>query len=415
MLLSATASLAQNGGNNGGSTPNYQGSLDHAGCDYIGGWAADANSLNNSIQISLWIDGQLVTTIPANASRPDVGNYLGDNGLHGFTLPTLASLLDGQSHTVRVTFQSSNLNLTNSPAAPISCANTVAPLCVDLVTTVTPFQGQPSSQLSSYCRDQYGSTRYDFGRFSTIDDQVNKRTIFLDRSLQVAAVMPWAGSYIPPDQAYAYPTYASLTAPAPDPPPHPPAGCPTGNQGWSVKSQPPPNSPQTSVPQATVNVWACPSLRLPMYVEVIGSDQSTTEFEMQNITTGNPDPQLFTLPAGYVVNNSLPTEFTPGPGCAPQATRAQFFLVTTSQHLGQTVATYITDGYPGCSFTDAVIVAGQTMTATVLTPRNQSVFQVLLSDSGNPQYPNAVDFATLKLVASDGTTASSLIVRVAIN
>ncbi len=105
---------------------NYVGYVEVADCNAIRGWAADRNRLNNSINVSIYDGATLLTTIPANQSRPDVGSYLGDNGLHGFNIPTPASLTNGQSHTVRVRFETSTSDLNNSPGT-ITCSINPSP------------------------------------------------------------------------------------------------------------------------------------------------------------------------------------------------------------------------------------------------------------------------------------------------
>lgn len=85
-----------------GKPSNWAGYVDQLSCSTIGGWAADRNSLNSSIMVNVYDGSTLVGTIPANASRGDVGAYLSDNGLHGFGLATPASLKDGKAHTITV-------------------------------------------------------------------------------------------------------------------------------------------------------------------------------------------------------------------------------------------------------------------------------------------------------------------------
>jgi len=101
--------------------PSYAGTFEHDGCDTLSGWAADRNRPNVSINVSIYNNGTLITTILANGSRPDVGATLGDNGLHGFSIPTPVSLQDGHSHLVSVRFESSSTELASSPAS-LTCA-----------------------------------------------------------------------------------------------------------------------------------------------------------------------------------------------------------------------------------------------------------------------------------------------------
>jgi hypothetical protein len=97
--------------------PNYVGYVDHLGCDTIGGWAADRNRPNVSINVEIYDGTTLLATIPANTSRPDVGQFLGDNGLHGFSVATPAALKDHATHAVHVKFEASATELSNSPAS----------------------------------------------------------------------------------------------------------------------------------------------------------------------------------------------------------------------------------------------------------------------------------------------------------
>jgi hypothetical protein len=102
--------------------PNYAGNLDHAGCDTLAGWAADDNRLNTAINVSIYDNGALVTTVLASLYRSDVGTYLGDNGLHGFSITTPARFQDGLSHQVSARFESSATNLSLSPVT-LTCNN----------------------------------------------------------------------------------------------------------------------------------------------------------------------------------------------------------------------------------------------------------------------------------------------------
>ncbi|HEY5883559.1 MAG TPA: peptidoglycan recognition family protein [Pyrinomonadaceae bacterium] len=107
-------------------TPNYVGFLDVADCDRISGWAADRNRLNTAITVRIFADNQLLQTVTANGSRPDVGSYLGDNGLHGFSIATPSSLKNNGSHSITATFESSGSALGNSPKS-LNCATSQPP------------------------------------------------------------------------------------------------------------------------------------------------------------------------------------------------------------------------------------------------------------------------------------------------
>jgi hypothetical protein len=100
---------------------NYTGTLEHAGCDTLSGWAADQSRLNTSIYVSIYDNGTLLTTVSASNYRSDVAGLLGDNGLHGFSIATPNALKTGTAHTVSVRFESSGTNLAASPVS-LTCA-----------------------------------------------------------------------------------------------------------------------------------------------------------------------------------------------------------------------------------------------------------------------------------------------------
>ncbi len=103
------------------SDPVYEGFIDVADCNSIVGWAADRNRLNTSIEVRIYDGNSLVTTVSASDLRSDVGAYLGDNGRHGFAIPTPWQFKDGLPHTLRVKFESSTTELGFSPKT-ITCS-----------------------------------------------------------------------------------------------------------------------------------------------------------------------------------------------------------------------------------------------------------------------------------------------------
>jgi hypothetical protein len=103
------------------SCPNFEGYVNlESNCNNISGWAADRNQLNGAILVALYDWNTPIAVVLANQSRPDVGSYLGDNGMHGFSFVTPASLRDGSSHSVSVRFSDFTTILGNSPRT-ISC------------------------------------------------------------------------------------------------------------------------------------------------------------------------------------------------------------------------------------------------------------------------------------------------------
>jgi hypothetical protein len=124
------------------ATPVYAGYIDMADCNSIAGWAADRNRLNSSINVSLYDGNTLLTTVLANQLRPDVGAYLKDNGLHGFTFPVPAALKNGQAHSINVRFESSATGLPSSPKA-ITCTTSPPPTVTGYSWSATPVANQP--------------------------------------------------------------------------------------------------------------------------------------------------------------------------------------------------------------------------------------------------------------------------------
>jgi hypothetical protein len=98
----------------------YEGYVDTADCNSIVGWAADRNRLNTSITVSIYDGATFVTSVWANNWRSDVGSYLGDNGYHGFAIPTPSQFKDGFQHTLRVKYESTTTELYSSPRT-ITC------------------------------------------------------------------------------------------------------------------------------------------------------------------------------------------------------------------------------------------------------------------------------------------------------
>jgi hypothetical protein len=96
----------------GSSGSTFTGFVDEADCNKITGWAADRSRLNTSINISIYDNGNLLTTVLANRYLLDVGIGLNDNGNHGFSIPTPASLRDNRVHSIEVRFTDNNAPLT---------------------------------------------------------------------------------------------------------------------------------------------------------------------------------------------------------------------------------------------------------------------------------------------------------------
>ena len=147
--------------------PNYVGFFDVGDCNVIAGWAADTNRLNTSINVSMYDGSALLTTVLANGSRPDVGSAIGDNGLHGFSIPFPTALKTGQSHAIGVRFESTSIELTNSPRS-ITCVHPRGEVgtATELVVDFKLQNGAPSIKgrlvgLNFTVRERTGATSHD--------------------------------------------------------------------------------------------------------------------------------------------------------------------------------------------------------------------------------------------------------------
>jgi hypothetical protein len=100
--------------------PYYIGYVDHTGCDNIRGWAADRNRPDTAINVQIYDGTTLMAVVPANQPRPDVRVSRSDNGMHGFSITTPAALKTGTAHSIHVNFETSGIELGNSPTS-ISC------------------------------------------------------------------------------------------------------------------------------------------------------------------------------------------------------------------------------------------------------------------------------------------------------
>ena len=104
-----------------GPPPNYVGYFDQLNCNQIFGWAADRNRLNTSINVDIYSDGRILTTVVANQPRQDVNSFLKDNGHHGFKISTPDSIKDNKLHTLTVKYAGTN-KLLGTNSKKVTCA-----------------------------------------------------------------------------------------------------------------------------------------------------------------------------------------------------------------------------------------------------------------------------------------------------
>jgi hypothetical protein len=96
-------------------------------CTSISGWAADQSFPNVPISVDIYDGTTPLSTVYAGLYSADAAQFVGDNGLHGFTFAVPSGLRDGQSHTISVRYAQTTSNLTGSPQA-FSCGGATVPV-----------------------------------------------------------------------------------------------------------------------------------------------------------------------------------------------------------------------------------------------------------------------------------------------
>lgn len=95
----------------------FDGFLDTADCNVIGGWAWDSMQPDTPLTVDVYIDNDSFRSIvaPADKFRQDLVNAGKGNGFHGYVFSTPAFLKDGHPHTIRVRFPGTLTDLSSSP------------------------------------------------------------------------------------------------------------------------------------------------------------------------------------------------------------------------------------------------------------------------------------------------------------
>jgi subtilisin family serine protease len=107
--------------------PQYQGYLDAASCNNIGGWAWDASKLappvepDGALEVDIFADDKLLARVPANQYRADLQAAGKGDGRHAFNIVTPPSLRDGNAHQISARVA----NTTFLPGGAYSLAGTI--------------------------------------------------------------------------------------------------------------------------------------------------------------------------------------------------------------------------------------------------------------------------------------------------
>lgn len=98
----------------------YDGYHDIADCNFIEGWAWDANSPDCPVNVNIYDGDTLLQTIPADRPRDDLARLGMGSGRHGFRYfypsdRVGKQISDGRPHSIRVTIAGSEFALRNTP------------------------------------------------------------------------------------------------------------------------------------------------------------------------------------------------------------------------------------------------------------------------------------------------------------
>jgi len=87
-------------------------SLEHA---TLRGWAFDEQAPERPSLLEIDVDGAHAGTVRCAQPRPELAQFVGSDGRHGFSFPLSAALFDGQPHRVAVRFANTDRQLVGSP------------------------------------------------------------------------------------------------------------------------------------------------------------------------------------------------------------------------------------------------------------------------------------------------------------
>jgi hypothetical protein len=91
----------------------YKGCFDHVDQAWIVGWVYDAEHPDQTMNIDLYVDDELIGTYAADFFRSDL--FDGKGGAHGFTIPPPEWKKDGKLHRIRIKVAGTHFGIDQSP------------------------------------------------------------------------------------------------------------------------------------------------------------------------------------------------------------------------------------------------------------------------------------------------------------
>ena len=419
---------------NGPASTSYIGWLDHAGCNGLSGWAADRFRPGTPINVEVYDGPTLVATVLANAPRPDVASFLGDNGAHGFNVPAPANLTDELSHQLSIRFETSTTQLSGSPQTVI-CAGPPPALSANHYIAFQPPGSAATTSVYQFYRNGQGDTSYGDGKVAVISKATGEVTVVnyaahtfhvLESTTPAAQNNPTLSPALPVQQNLIsnpfnpgpfnfqfpngkYPLLPNGTVAVQDTAP-----CTSSGKGYSVIPPPPPppsssSSPPPPNPPIVVKIWSCIAFALPMYFEI---DDPLTGSQIgwyDDFAFGEPPAQPFVIPAGYADDPSLTGSVTStGSSCDIKMLPSPLLLFSNSYQVGQGALTMLTDGTRGCVVTNVSILVGPTMSARPVTLLGGPAFHIIFADIGgsNPILASS-EAALVTITVSNGMVSKT--------
>jgi glycosyltransferase involved in cell wall biosynthesis len=93
----------------------YEGNLDSADCNSIGGWVWEMNRPNTPLEVEIYADNRYLEKILANQFCDELEECGKGNGYHAFRWQLPIELKDGEPHTISVRIAKTNFKLNSTP------------------------------------------------------------------------------------------------------------------------------------------------------------------------------------------------------------------------------------------------------------------------------------------------------------
>ena len=116
----ATATPTSQAANSPAST--YYGAIDYRDCEVVKGWVFNRANHTEDIKVALYIDDELIDTVPAKTLRPDVKAQNHGTGQYGYSFTIPSKFKDGVPHKVNAKTVAGEYTLLNIPnVSPFQC------------------------------------------------------------------------------------------------------------------------------------------------------------------------------------------------------------------------------------------------------------------------------------------------------